>query len=156
VPIFFVLSGFSLAVVYGDREWEAPGCGRCQGTLEARHDGGKKGSYREFLFNRVVRIVPVYLLCTAVGVPLLFSGFGRMARDQTGAIVGTMVTSFTMTSTLLLDLLGYGLVVDGPAWFVQTLLFFYLLFPRFMRMAETRCAQLPVVLLSGHKYRGQG
>jgi peptidoglycan/LPS O-acetylase OafA/YrhL len=155
VPLFFILSGFTLAVVYGDTVWCAgSSCGDCctgsLATAEGNNKGkalissssssslssSREGSFVAFLQNRAARLLPMYYLCSALGVPLLLSGFTKVPPTE-ACEVGAVVTSFTLTSTLLV-VSDYGWNVDGPAWFVATLVWFYILFPCFMRMARTR------------------
>ena len=114
MPLFFLLSGFTLSVVYGD--------------LSPDKDRG-------FVRNRLVRVSPVYLLLSfAVSLPLWLQGFGDAAPTYTQALVGSVVTTLTFTSTAFCFLLGSPL--DGPSWTVQTLLVMWLFFPLAMRRAR--------------------
>lgn len=119
MPLFFLLSGFTLAIVYRD--------------LSPDKDRG-------FVKNRLVRVSPVYLLLSfAVCLPLWLQGFGDAAPSYTQALIGSIVTTLTFSSTLFCFLLGSPL--DGPSWTVQTLVVMWLFFPIAMRRARVMTSE---------------
>lgn len=59
MPLFFLLSGFSLAVAYGDR------CGEMYFENKLL-----------FYQNRIARVYPLYYICTLFALPLWFYGYG--------------------------------------------------------------------------------
>ena len=52
MPLYFILSGFSLAAIYGHKATEV--CGGC-------------GKWSSFFRNRLARLLPVYYFCNLIG-----------------------------------------------------------------------------------------
>ncbi len=114
VDLFFVLSGFVIALNYGDRlagDWRATG---------------------DFLFRRLVRIYPLHFLILAgfaayVGAAILF-GSATLERQDSG---------YFLASLLLVQNWGFmgELRWNVPAWSISTETFAYLLFPFLLRLA---------------------
>lgn len=107
MPLFFLLTGFSLATTYN-------------------HASPK--TFWSFYWNRVVRVLPVYYLLSLVTVPMWYAGFGDAAWGS--GMLYPAATTATMSSTMLLFL--YGSPLDGPSWTVQTFMWMWLLFPWLM------------------------
>ena len=107
MPLFFLLTGFSLATTYN-------------------HASCK--TFWPFYWNRVVRVVPVYYLLSLATVPMWNAGFGDAPWGS--GMYYSVGTTATMSSTMLLFL--YGSPLDGPSWTVQTFMWMWLLFPWLM------------------------
>jgi len=110
VSLFFVLSGFILAYTYID------------------NDGSFRGSWGDFLFARVARIYPVYLLALLIALPI-FIDISLIHP------VGVMKLKDTIRTAILTPLLLQGWTPkrawmwNGPGWSLSAEAFFYLLFP---------------------------
>jgi peptidoglycan/LPS O-acetylase OafA/YrhL len=117
VDLFFILSGFVIALNYGDRlagDWRATG---------------------DFLFRRFARIYPLHLLILAgfafyVGAAILFGS----------ATVGGQDPGYFLASLLLVQNWGFfgALKWNVPAWSISTEAFAYLLFPVLLRLFAAR------------------
>jgi peptidoglycan/LPS O-acetylase OafA/YrhL len=126
MPLFFLLSGFTLSVVYDNI---APTLDEVSsGRLEMR----KGSTFWTFYFNRLVRVVPVYYLLSILAVPCWFYGYGDV--DPKTSFVGPIVTTMTFTSTLFIFL--FGGCLDGPGWTVQTFLWMWIGFPKMSQRAR--------------------
>jgi len=125
MPIFFILSGFSLSVVYGT-------------SVE-----GKSYSLniKEFYRNRFARIYPVYILTTVLALGLVFTDYSFESTNHPTFSFETMDAA-SWISTIFLNVLvlqtwpifpwipyRYRAFINMPAWFVSTLWFQYLIFP---------------------------
>ena len=107
MPAFFLLAGYSLAIVYGKRQ---PG-------FDVKH------YYR----NRFARIAPVYYVTMLIALPLAVFGHGWVPSSDIGWVFATNLFAVQMwTSHPPLSFV-------GPAWTISTLVFFYLVFPRLLR-----------------------
>lgn len=125
MPLFFLLTGFTLAIVYNKISPSADEIA-CSST-------GKRLTFWSFVSNRFVRVAPVYYLMSAVAIPMWLKGFGDM-DPSSSAIVRVYATTATFTSTLFCFCVGVPL--DGPAWTVQTFVWIWLGFPRAMQGAR--------------------
>jgi peptidoglycan/LPS O-acetylase OafA/YrhL len=123
MPLFFMLSGFSLAVVY---------------SIGGKSDANDFNNLK-FYLNRFARVGPVYYFGYFLAFPLMFSGFGSMSPTDIGGIISggiiiSAFTSFFQLTPLLCNFLGSS--VDGPGWTVNTLLFMWFAFPLSSRYFE--------------------
>jgi peptidoglycan/LPS O-acetylase OafA/YrhL len=136
MPIFFLLAGYSIAVVYGSKPLAGP-CGR--GGAPGEPEPAWKVSACAFWQNRCARIAPMYYLGQVLGVPLFFLGYGTVAPTLLNVIQTTLVTIFFVSS--------WGEVVttyDGPAWTVSTLAFFWVVFPYLLPPLQRLSAETQV------------
>ena len=144
MPLFFMLSGFSLTVVYGAPRGEVvvtTCCGRastgccaaCCGLGGEERGvappppplpGSPPGSppappprplnALAFLQNRLARVAPMYYVGTLLALPPLFYGFGQMPASNLGLSIGL---SLGFVTTLVSPLTGLAFFpVDGPSW----------------------------------------
>lgn len=68
-------------------------------------------SHRRFYWNRFIRIMPTYYLCTLLAVPLCLAGFsGTPTPDLWKALVVSIIPVSTLFNT------SFGLPLDGPGW----------------------------------------
>jgi len=105
MPIFFILSGFSLSVIYGENL-------------------NKTNFYR----NRFARIYPVYLLTMIFALPLKFTDFGGPKEYQAKDTITWMIS--IITNLLLINMwILTAAPINGPSWFVSVLWFQYIIFP---------------------------
>jgi peptidoglycan/LPS O-acetylase OafA/YrhL len=126
VDLFFVLSGFVIALNYGDRlagDWRATG---------------------DFLYRRFARIYPLHLLILAgfaayAGAAILFGSATMEGQDP----------GYFAASLLLVQNWGFfgQLKWNVPAWSISTEAFAYLLFPILLRLAAP--ARRPSWVLAG-------
>ena len=106
VDIFFVLSGFVMAMSYG-------------AMFSA---GFNMTSFRVFLLRRLARIYPLYLVLTCFALAVL------ILIDHTHFHPVELARSLA-ENLALVDAWGLGGSIDGPAWSISTELAAYLLFP---------------------------
>lgn len=107
MPVFFLLAGYSLTIVYGKR----------------RHEFNVRHYYR----NRFARIAPVYYVTMLFALPLAAFGHGWVSPSDMGWVFATNLFAVQMWSSLP------PLSFVGPAWTISTLAFFYLVFPWLLR-----------------------
>lgn len=107
IPVFFLLAGYSLAIVYGKQR---PG-------FDVKH------YYR----NRFARIAPVYYVAMLIALPLAVGGRGWVSPSDMGWVFATNLFAVQMWAGLP------PLSFVGPSWTISTLAFFYLVFPWLLR-----------------------
>ncbi len=107
VDLFFILSGFVMAMVYG-------------GYFI---DGFDSGNYKKFIAKRIARIYPVYIFMT-----LVFIFFFSVILDEVPKNVSS--TPFDLTANVL-SIQAWGLSDSyiGPAWSISTEWAAYFLLP---------------------------
>jgi peptidoglycan/LPS O-acetylase OafA/YrhL len=106
VDLFFLLSGFVMALSYG-------------GLATA---GWSIDSYRLFLTRRFARVYPLYLVVICAIAVTILAGWSRSALLQGFGVVFLANAALVQT---WLSLPG----IDGPAWSISTEFAAYLLFP---------------------------
>jgi len=112
MPIFFLLAGYSLAIVYGKQRL----------SFNVKH------YYR----NRFARIAPVYYVAMLIALPLAAFGHGWVSPSDIGWVLATNLFAVQMwASTPPLSFV-------GPAWTISTLAFFYLVFPWLLRWHQNQ------------------
>ena len=112
VDLFFVLSGFVMALSYR--------------ALFARGLTGR--GYATFLLRRVARVWPLYVVATLGYAAVLAAGFGSN-RLSAGTVAHLLPVNLAM-----LQAWGFGESIDHPAWSISTEFAAYLLFPVFAWM----------------------
>jgi peptidoglycan/LPS O-acetylase OafA/YrhL len=106
VDLFFVLSGFVMAMNYG----------------QAFASGPWAAAYRTFLGRRIARIYPLYLAATVAGFILVLLGWlGYEATVPVGVALAA--------NLLMVQAWGIGASFDSPAWSISTEWAAYLAFP---------------------------
>ncbi|MGH7126836.1 MAG: acyltransferase family protein, partial [Stellaceae bacterium] len=114
VDLFFVLSGFLLAMNYA---------GRFAG-------GWKLGVWLDFLLHRVARIYPLYLVLVAASIAyslLLYGGLHAAAAPP--ALALSEPARDVAANLLMVQSWGLGESIDGVAWSLSTEWAAYLVFP---------------------------
>ena len=143
MPLFLMLSGFSLTVVYGRKRYKSVNlCCSETNDLEDQTTNEKllKDSSNDsqdlnslnisgFYQNRCARVIPVYYLTMLLTIPYSLAGFGVMSPDDLYA-PQTIIVNIIPVSTLFSFTLGGPL--DGVAWTVCTLCVFWVFFPYFL------------------------
>lgn len=137
MPLFFILSGFALAVSYAPK-------GKRQSVQVAAQPIGTAGdeidtattpptpshakafNFKQFYQNRFARVFPAYYLCNLIAIPYWYAGFGEV---PTGKVIfaGCLATTFVPIAPFFLFYLGGPL--DGPSWTVSTMAMIWLAFP---------------------------
>ena len=134
VPLFYLLSGYSLAIGYTGRM-----------TKPIDSSSTPKVSLLKFYYNRVIRVMPVYYICFLFAMPIGFYGYGKL-YDPSGSLASTLIVNILPVSSWFI--FQFGSPFDGPEWTVATLLFFWLLFPWLIRHYEKKSdAELLRVIL---------
>lgn len=149
MPLFFLLSGFSLTLGYGRTKYKRTTlcCGPCAATEEAtgccactrrRKSDSDTAEDEEafdswgFYYGRMTRILPVYYATWLFAIALTPLGHNHDSGNLRNAIWGGFASIYGVQTWVLV--LGFG--PDGPSWTVSTLFFFYLLFPRLLVTAQ--------------------
>ncbi|MGD8709633.1 MAG: acyltransferase [Ectothiorhodospiraceae bacterium] len=112
MPAFFLLAGYSLAIVYGKQ----------------RHGFNVKHYYR----NRFARIAPVYYVTMLMALPLAAFGHGWASPSDIGRVFATNLFAVQMWTSLP------PLSFVGSSWTISTLAFFYLVFPALLRWHQNQ------------------
>lgn len=120
VDLFFVLSGFLLAMNYS---------GRFAG-------GWTLGAWLDFLLQRVARIYPLYLVLMAASLAysvLLYGGLHASAPPP--ALTLPQPARDVVANLLMVQSWGLGESIDGVAWSLSTEWAAYLVFPLLVAVA---------------------
>ena len=128
MPLFFLLSGYSLAITYGKTEYKS----RSLDDDKERRKQRSKFDFRSFYQNRFARIAPIYYVATLIALPLSIFGHGWTPPAEIGWAVATNVLAVQMWDGWLEPLL------VGPGWTISTLAFFYLIFPWLLKRHQGR------------------
>ena len=132
MPLFFLLSGFTLSLAYGRTTWtnfSSPCVSNCCKTESNDNACLTKETVfnsRKFYQNRFARIGPLYYLVNILQIPLLY--FWDELKLSLVMIMKIILT-LTMTNCWI-EIDGDKLhPFAGVSWTVTTLTFFYLVFP---------------------------
>lgn len=155
MPLFFMLSGFSLTAMYGRTEWALTSCGPSRapssGANESAVEEGRASSddnttalltppafaWRKFYRNRAARVLPVFYVCMLIAVPLFVWNLDAIrysARALSLSLLATASFCATWLSFLGLDVTFK--VINQPGWFVCTLMWFWVAFPWWLPRAQ--------------------
>ena len=109
MPTFFLLSGYTLAVIYGSRP----------GTI----------AWGTFLQNRLARVYPLHIVASLICIPRDFYGYGGY-QPTAGRTAQQLFNTVVPVSTWwpfqpAAAFVGF----NSSAWTISTLLFFYAVFP---------------------------
>jgi len=143
MPLFFILSGFSMAVVYGGKWYRL--------TIYGDELDGQQFDRWTYYKARFARVMPGYYLSNLAALPLLWMGFGPFDPADTKSLVGSTITNLIPVNTLFncqLPPWPYGKKFDssdpstfgmqsplllksinGPAWTIGAMIWFWFLFP---------------------------
>jgi peptidoglycan/LPS O-acetylase OafA/YrhL len=166
MPLFFMLSSFSLTVMYGQTEWALPSypssyCLRHSSTggptstadedgkISSSNDDGDDDdkttaflippafAWRKFYRNRVARVLPIFWLCMLIAVPFFVLNLDPIPYSLKTFLPSLFFTTFPCAT--LLSFLGLDSkfeVLNVPGWFVCTLVWFWLAFPWWLPGAQ--------------------
>ena len=125
VDLFFALSGFIMSYTYLDR---------------FRRDGGR--AYGGFLVKRAARIVPLNLAVLAI---LILAGVASVALLGHNCIfTSDNVVADLLANAAMLQSLGVGHNLNGPAWSISTEFAAYVCFPALIVVAFHRRVTMAV------------
>ena len=85
----------------------------------------------QYYVNRLVRVMPVYLICFLEAIPITIAGYGSVDYHNSFIFTSSVIQSIIPTTTWTLFI--FGNCLDGPGWTVCTLFFFWMVFPPLLR-----------------------
>jgi len=145
MPLFFLLSGFSLARSYGHRisapeaKYQPNKFKLFSSEFWPFRQTSKEFSLLFFFQARLARVLPLYLLSNLLCLPLINWGF--VADGNPLLAEGRLRLVLNLMSTLSLSNTWFLLLLGPPpsitSWTISTLAFFYLLFPNILYWAKT-------------------
>merc|ERR1719210_1700418 len=142
MPLFFVLSGFRLAAVEGRTLYRL--------VIYGGEVNGEDFDKKRFYIKRFARVMPGFYLSTVFALPLLWMGFGPLDPSDMKSLIGTLITNIVPLNTILNCQLPPWPVdtvydsadsttwynspillknINGPAWTIATLGWFWIAFP---------------------------
>ena len=133
MPFFFLLSGFSLAVVYTDPDALAAEAARSARQRATSPPRLAPLDWQTFMQNRWARVGPLYVLGNVAGFALTFTGHGSTPPQPDTLGPASAVTA-SFTSTLFGG--AFGLPLDPPTWTIATLLVLWAVFPLALRWSQ--------------------
>ena len=146
MPLFFLLSGFSLALAYGKTEWNVKCCCCCGQNQEEEKELPSFKSW-DFYRNRFARIGPLYYLTSLLAYPLWLLGKNEMF-DSHVEMITRIIATVTCTGSWFFPAETWP--ANPVSWTVNTLFFFYLVFPcilpRVQRMSDRLLSRWIVIL----------
>ena len=128
MPMYFLLSGFCLTLGYGKNKYsKISGC--CSSLHSTQISGSTIFDSTTFYFKRLTRILPVYYLCFLYALPLSFFVwyFASENSEIRNEIISGSISSLFLVQSWLIE---FGQGLNGAAWTVSTIFFFYLVYPR--------------------------
>ena len=145
MPLFFLLSGFSLSIVYGAKPLSLICTSSQVGGVEdvealpaiikggdrVDNDGCQPLNIRRFFWNRFSRVMPTYYLCTLLLIPMIALGY-QFPREE---FPYHAVISFFPVSSLFNP---PEFPIVEPAWFLNTLIWLWVLFPCWITRAQRK------------------
>ena len=150
MPLFYLLSGFSLALAYAPTVKNEI---NNTNTNELTEEESEKFSWRTYLRSRVARIMPMYIFSNFfLGAPLLYFNRGNGDAHSYGfplrcacAVFGSIFPVF-----MILPAVSLFEPFSFAGWTIGTLFFFYLAFPVLIRkmiiLSEKLYENLTVIL----------
>ena len=105
MPLFMMLSGFSITVVYGQTRWQdKPTCGRGRGDLGSTsavvESSTKPFPAHLFWRNRFARVMPTYLVSLLLAAPLWPLGYNANPFDLNKFILFAIVSVVPISSVI--------------------------------------------------------
>lgn len=124
MPLFFLISGFILALNEGKTQYASKHCNCCTSnqTLQSQLSLPVMNQ-KNFYQRRAARILPLYYLLNILSIPLVFGGYGDYPPNIY-FIIACILTVFVASTWFIIPI-----VINGVSWFVSTLWFFYSFFP---------------------------
>jgi len=146
MPMYFLLSGFCLTLGYGKNKYsKISGC--CSSLHSTQISGSTIFDSTTFYFKRLTRILPVYYLCFLYALPLSFFVwyFASENSEIRNEIISGSISSLFLVQSWLIE---FGQGLNGAAWTVSTLFFFYLVYPRLLVFAQNRSNHALAILMA--------
>lgn len=122
VDLFFVLSGFVMAMTYG--------------AMFVR--GYRWSAHREFLGRRIARIYPLYLAVTLAVSAYTLAVYHHFHNTHRPAVDLPHPLLAHITNALMIQAWGFGTSIGGPTWSISTEWAAYLIFPLLVSLALYR------------------
>lgn len=122
VDLFFVLSGFVMALTYA-------------GMFS---DGYQWHNHRDFLWRRIARVYPLYLAVTLGVSAYTVLRFGGYHDVQQPAVALSHPLISHIANLLMIQAWGLGISIGGPTWSISAEWCAYLLFPLLLEFALFR------------------
>lgn len=138
MPLFFVLSGFSLAVTYGATPYPSTAA----------------FPTRAFLQNRAARVLPTYYACLlpCIGLWLLGQGPNCFAWPSFAA---SLAANVIPVASLLMPFIHIVDPMNAPSWFVMTIGMIWLAVPCLLPWAQRRSdRQLAAAIVACYYLQG--
>jgi peptidoglycan/LPS O-acetylase OafA/YrhL len=150
MPLFFLLSGFSLAIGYSGRllkDADAPANSSVTKSPDDAEENrpvedplitkkNNTAALKKYFYNRLLRILPVYYICMGFAIPLTYGGYGPFDPSNTSILIGSYIENIIPVSTWTFFL--FGVTFDGPEWTISTLLAFWCAFPWVLKFYEKK------------------
>jgi hypothetical protein len=153
MPLFFLLSGFSIAIGYNGRLFpdkfkskpievkpKDPEADMADNLItgpegsnviveqeKKKEDSSSLSPLGRYFYNRFIRVIPVYYICTCEAIPPTLYGYGNFDPTITSSLISSVIQSFIPTTTWTFFLVGIPL--DGPGWTIATLYGMWICFP---------------------------
>lgn len=144
MPMFFLLSGYGLAMSKGSTKYRI--------YTEPKVKGLVDFPYKQFYYQRFVRLLPLYWITALVALPLLYVGFGPFDPTDTKSLIASAFANVFCLTTIINGQwppYPYGVSwdethdpsnpikfspiymknINGPAWSICTIFWFNLIFP---------------------------
>ena len=143
MPLFFLLSGYSLVLAYGRKDWST------KLPWEKLEDGERRFQYSHYFQNRFSRVGPLYYLTQILFIPAYILLGGHDAHLYSPSTLWcTILATITCTNTWFYPLSRMPFMLT--AWTINTLFFFYLVFPlllpRLQKLTNNTIASSVVLL----------
>jgi peptidoglycan/LPS O-acetylase OafA/YrhL len=155
MPLFFLLSGFSLTIGYYKRlipkphEYKAVEVVESNPSSPADSETSHKSqlfnptpasemSFATFQYYRFLRVMPVYFILLAISIAPNVSGYGPIDPRSKFSLIASAILNIIPINTWLFFLLGYGQPYIGPLWTICTLWFFWICFPSLLRSYDKK------------------
>jgi peptidoglycan/LPS O-acetylase OafA/YrhL len=137
MPLFFMLSGFVLALSDGSTAYgRMPCCGEL--LPPGPHETPRRMDGWDFYRRRAARTLPLYWLANLMCVPLVYLSGNYL--DPHYAPLAYVAATFNVSTWFMQPVL-----LNGPSWFVSTLWFYYWCFPALLPRLQV-CALVPLGL----------
>jgi peptidoglycan/LPS O-acetylase OafA/YrhL len=140
MPLFFLLSGYSLTVVYGSKKSNLVSVVDSEENVDENSVKSTKEASTsskllaptfdtiKFHVNRFARVFPTYYFCNIIALPLWFYGYGSCSPSNLSTIIMSLVFSIIPIMSLTCFMFGI-VVINLPGWTICTLAIFWILFP---------------------------
>jgi peptidoglycan/LPS O-acetylase OafA/YrhL len=144
MPLFFILSGFSLTIGYYKRLISKPSTVK-ELSLDPNNNNNVPNNneanvmtFLTFQYFRALRVMPVYYILLLASIPPLLCGFGEFDPSNLIVVVVSGITNFIPIFSWFYYIGGLALPYVGPFWTISTLWFFWIHFPYLLRYYDKK------------------